>query len=202
MSESIPPGAPVRAGQPVESSESRASPAPGSSGGGGGGFLLHLVRDVRQGLIAAADLSREDRRACVAYLTAEGLTAPEIAVAIRVSDRTIHRDRLAIRRAAVLKPGQALGDELVSELRTQADWAVARLRRAVRDTGDGRVTPHMRMRAEINAFRIHRELVALLAKLRYIPTGQARLDADAIIHSPSQDDLLIDMVLRQTRPRS
>jgi hypothetical protein len=41
-----------------------------------------------------------------------------------------------------------------------------------------------------------------LAKLRYIPTGQARLDADAVTHDPSPDDLLIDMVLRQTRPRS
>ncbi len=60
----------------------------------------------------------------------------------------------------------------------------------------------MRMRAEINAFRIHRELVALLAKLKYIPTGQVRLDADALTHGPSQEDLLLDMVLRRPQPAS
>ena len=160
---------------------------------------MHLVRDVRLGRIAGANLSPEERRACVGYFTAEGLTVPEIAVTMRVSDRTIHRDRRAIRRANALKPSQALGDELVSELRAQADSAIARLRRAVRDTGDGRVTPHMRMRAEINAFRIHRDLVALLAKLQYIPTGQERLEADARKHRPSQDDLVLDMVLGRRR---
>ena len=53
----------------------------------------------------------------------------------------------------------------------------------------------MRMRAEIQAFKIHRDLVTLLAKLQYIPTGQERLAADARKHRPSQDDLLLDMVL-------
>ena len=168
---------------------------------GGGGFLLHLVRDIRQGRVAGADLSRDDRRACVKYFTAEGFSAAEIAVAMNVTDRTIRRDRQAIRSAHIVKPGQALGDQVISEFYAQADWAVARLRRAVRDTGDGRVTPHMRMRAEINAFRIHRELVALLAKLKYIPTGQAQLNAEAMTHRCSEEDLIIDMVLGRSRSR-
>ena len=108
-----------------------------------GVLLLHSVRDVSQGRIAAPNLTLEDRCACVEYVTAEGLTVPEIAVTMGVCDRTVNRDRRAIRRANALKPSQALGDELVSELRARAESSIARLRRAVRDTGDGQVTPHM-----------------------------------------------------------
>ena len=53
----------------------------------------------------------------------------------------------------------------------------------------------MRMRAEIQAFKIHRDLVALLAKLQYIPTGQERLEADGRKRGPSQADLIRDILL-------
>ena len=129
MSESITLGAPVRAGRghlDVPGHEGRGRPdaadlAPRPLSGAPAGppvperhevaerLLLHLVRDVRQGRIAAANLSLEDRRACVEYFTAEGLTVPEIAVTMGVCDRTILRDRRAIRRANALKPSQALG---------------------------------------------------------------------------------------------
>jgi len=175
-----------------------------ASGGdtSGGRFLLHMVRDIRHGRISAANLSREDRRACVDYFTAEGLTGPEVALVMKVSDRTIRRDRLANRRARAIVPGKALGQNVITDFCAQAEWAVARLRRAVRDTGDGRVTPHMRMRAEINAFRIHRELVALLAKLKYIPTGRAHLEAEARADRPLHEDAFIDKVLRDMETRN
>ena len=164
------------------SSSTLSSTASGVTAGGGGGqpLLLHLVRDVRQGRVAAACLSSADRRACVEYFTGEGMTAPEIAVVMNVSDRTVRRDRQAIRRANTLRPGKELADEVVGELCSRAESAISRLHRAVRDTGDGPVTPHMRMRAEIAAFRIYRDLVIVLSKLEYIPTGKEQLNAEYV----------------------
>ena len=158
-------------------------------------LLLHLVRDVRHGRVAAACLSPDDRRACGEYFTGEGMTAPEIAVVMNVSDRTVRRDRQAIRCANALRPGKELADEVVTELCFRAESAISRLHRAVRDAGDGSVTPSMRIRAEIAAFRIYRDLVIVLGKLQYIPTGKEQLHAEYLA-SVCGDDPVASLLRR------
>ncbi len=135
--------------------------------------MLHLVRDLREGKIAAANLAVEDRQAIVEYYSAQGLSVSEMAVVMNVSDSTIKRDRAAIRRANAITPGRAIGDELIAELMAQAENAIERLRRAARETDSHRPTVHQRMRAEINCFHIYRDLIRLLHKMGYIPAGTA-----------------------------
>lgn len=131
--------------------------------------LLHLIKDVRSGKIPAAQLTLEDRRACVEYFWAEGLSAHETAVVMRVSDRTIGRDRCAIRHANAMRRDKNHGDELIGELRRRAEIATERLARAVRDTPEGpTVTPHMRIRAAIHSYRIFDRLIYRLWKLGYL----------------------------------
>ena len=162
------------------------------------GCLLHVVRDVRQGR-SAADLSPAERRACIDFFVAEGLTTAEIAVLMQVTDRTIRRDRQALRESHAVQPGEALGNMLIGELCRQAEDATARLRRAVRNTGGGTVNPHMRMRAEIQAFKIRRDLIALLAKLCYIPSGEKRLEAEARANAPTLLQTLDAMIERESK---
>ncbi len=133
---------------------------------------MYLVKRVRKGEISGRNLSRDDRRACVAYFTAEGYTVHEVAVVMNVCERTINRDRVAIRRENALAPSERLGDEIPAELRRHAEMALAKLNRAVRDTSEGsKVCPRDRIRAAFHGFYIYNRLVHTLLKARYIKTG-------------------------------
>jgi len=61
--------------------------------------VLSLLREIRSGTVVATSLGKENRRACVEYLAAEGFSVAEMSETLKVSDRTIRRDRLAIRSA-------------------------------------------------------------------------------------------------------
>ncbi len=143
--------------------------------------LLHLIRDIQRGHVQPKTLSSEDRRACVRYLWGQGYSVHELAALLTVSEPTIKRDRRAIRMDNALHPSEALADEVIAELVDTAENAITRLYKAVRDPGDGpEITPHMRMRAAIGSFRIYRDLVRTLADMKYVATGDRRLNLDAM----------------------
>ena len=58
---------------------------------------IELLRKVRSGEIAAAEVSTAERRVAVAYLRLEGYTQEETAEIFGVSRHTIGRDEKAIR---------------------------------------------------------------------------------------------------------
>ena len=69
-----------------------------------------------------------------------------------------------------------------------------------RDTSNSRRTLATASRqARINAFRIQREWVALLAKLNYIPSDASRLNAEAMADHPGEPDWLAALLPLPTR---
>lgn len=138
--------------------------------------LLNLVREVRQGLVVGKQLSDDDRRACVEFFWAEGVTAHETAMIMGISDRTIFRDRKVIKKSHALSPDQDLSNQIVGELYRRAEIAIEKLNKAVRDQpGEKKVNPHMRIRAAIHSYRIYDRLTYRLWKLKYL-------------HSPVRND--------------
>jgi len=159
----------------------------------GGPSVLDLIRGIRSGDAAPGGLDKDSRRACVEHLTVEGYSAVEIAEILRVTDRTVRRDREAIRAAHAVQQDPRLVEEMVGRLVQRADTAVERISRAVRGK---EVKPVDRIEAELACWRILRELVESLQRLGYLPTAAVQVRGD-LRHSfslelPRVEDLQVE----------
>ena len=133
-----------------------------------GRSALALIRDVQSKTLAPENLSINDRRLCVEHLTAEGYSVPEIAQVMHTNDRTIYRDRAAIRQANAVAAGPELTSEMVGNLLREADIAVGRIRKATRGS---EVEAMAKIEGEKACWVIARDMVSMLQKLGYLPTA-------------------------------
>lgn len=141
----------------------------------GGSSVLSLIRDLQSGRTSGINLSIDDRRRCVEHLSAEGYSVPEIAEILKCNERTIARDRKAIRQANALKVEPGFVEETVGHLMRQAEQSISRLRRMARE----KESPlSSRVEAERAAWDVGRELVGTLQRLGYLPMAAAQLKAD------------------------
>ncbi|MBL7140947.1 MAG: hypothetical protein ISS74_08565 [Planctomycetes bacterium] len=137
--------------------------------------VLDLIRRIRSGDIASEGLDKDSRQRCVEHLTAEGYSPLEIAEILKVSDRTVRRDRKAICEAHAVQRDPRLVEEMVGRLVQRADTAVERISRAVRGK---EVKPVDRIEAETACWRILKELVECLQRLGYLPTAAVQVRGD------------------------
>src|SRR6056297_1275650 len=118
------------AGQSTEPGTASGADSPGESEAVADAVATaELVRQLAEGRVAAGAITTEQRRRCVDHLTLEGFSAAEIAELTGVNERTVRRDREALRSDGALTPTRALGDELLGELQKHTHAAVARLAR-------------------------------------------------------------------------
>ncbi len=96
--------------------------------------VLDLIRGLQAGSTSGASLTPGDRRRCVEHLSAEGYSAAEISEILKVSQRTIARDRTVIRQHNALERDPKLTAEMVGYLVQQAEQGVGRIRRVIRDS--------------------------------------------------------------------
>jgi len=134
-----------------------------------------LIRRLRAGEISGAALEVDDRRACVEYLTSEGYSVAEIAGILTVADRTVLRDRKAVRSANAVARDESLVTEMVGHLIKEADTAVGRLRRVGRDKS---APASVKVDAERAAWLVTREMIILLQRLGYLPEAARELRAN------------------------
>lgn len=153
------------------------------------GRSLELLTKVRSGVLAGHMLGPSDRQSLVSLLAADGLSTPEIAQILQVADRTIERDRRAIRTALSVPKDPRLVEQMVGRLMAEAELTVQRIRRTARER---EVNSAIKIDAEHRCFQIVRDLVNSLQKLGYLPTATQRLEADLTHHVgelPSLTDL-------------
>ena len=137
--------------------------------------VLDLICGIKDGTVDPARFEHEQRQACVAHLSGEGYLGPEIAQILRVSERTIRRDRSALREAARLGRDPALVERIAGQLTAEADLCIGRIRRAIRD----RQTPAAtRIEGERACFQILIRLVERLQSLGFLPTAAQRVGAE------------------------
>lgn len=137
--------------------------------------VLEVIRGVKSGEISGRMLGAEERRRCVAHLVAEGYSVYESAEILKVSERTIHRDKDAIRRANALSQDPALAGEVAGHLLQQADANITALGRIVRD----RDTPAAARIDAIKArWQVACQLSERLQSLGYLPEAARQVRAD------------------------
>ena len=136
---------------------------------------LDILQGIKAGTTDPASLLPDERRPLVAILMAEGQSTAEIAHLLKTSDRTIERDKKAIRETNALAADPELVEQMVGRLVCEAELSVQRIRKAARDKN----TPQaVKIDAEHRCYQIISDMIASLQRLGYLPTATPRLQAD------------------------
>lgn len=154
---------------------------------------ITLVRDLRNGKISASALSKESRQTCVEYLGNEGYSAVEIAEVLKVSTRTVHRDRDSIRAENAISKDPELVDQQAGQLVQHAEQAIQRLRKIAREKD---CPAAVRVDAVRGTWAVIKELTELLQRLGYLPTATQQVRADLTHHldePPSIDQMRLEI---------
>lgn len=137
--------------------------------------VITLIREIQSGGLAGRNLSSEDRRRCVEHLIAEGYSTVETAEILGVAERTIARDRAAIRAANAVDVDPDLAPQVVGQLFRHAEQSNARLRRLSRERD---CPAAVRVDAERVNWLILSDLVRTLQRLGWLPTAAQQIRAD------------------------
>jgi DNA-binding transcriptional ArsR family regulator len=154
--------------------------------------VLSLLQDLKQGAIGIDAITIEDRRSCVAHLVAQGMTAPEIAEILRMTERTVYRDLRALRDANALHPDPAFTRELAGWVYRRAEASSARLLRLSRDP---KSPPNVQVDAEAKSFEVVLGAAQTLQKLGVLPLAVAGGVEGAAGPAPSDVLAEIDRLL-------
>ena len=129
--------------------------------------VIAMIRRIQQGTLSGKSLSIEDRRRCVEYMTLEGYSVPEIAEVMQVTDRTIGRDRDAIRKANAVHVHPSFVEEVVGQVLSKAVSSESRLKRMSRDRN---VSASDRIEAERTSWQVTKDMFGMLRSIGYLPT--------------------------------
>lgn len=131
-----------------------------------------LVQRLREGQVSPEGLSNEQRVEWVDLLTTQGYSSSEIAALLRIGERTVRRDRAAIRREGALTPHLALGDEMLGEYQRFTLGAMRRLAKLCRDPS---AKPEVRLKSEEVCSRVYQRFIETARRMEYIEGGGRRL---------------------------
>ena len=127
------------------------------------------------------------------YLGNEGYSVGEIAEVLKISIRTIHRDREQIKAAHAVSFAPDMVEQQVGQLLQHADQAIQRLRRIAREKD----CPHAaRVEAIRGTWTVVKELTEKLQSLGYLPTAAHQIRADLTHHidePPSFDQMQMEV---------
>jgi hypothetical protein len=153
---------------------------------------VSLIQGLQSGTIDAKCISAADRRQLVAVLMADGYSTADIAQIMKVSDRSIDRDKQAIRHAHALARDPKLIPQMVGRLVSEAELSVQRMRKATRDKG---VPAAVKVEAEHRCFQVMSDLIQRMQGLGYLPTAAQKVEADLVHHVgevPNYGELLAE----------
>ena len=162
--------------------------AENSSGKGQGSESqsLTLLQGIKSGSVNPCSLCPADRRLLVSFLMAEGQSTAEIALLLKTSDRTVERDRKAIREENAITKDPKLVEQIVGRLISEAEVCIQRIRKFQRDN---QASAAAKMDGEHRCFQIACQLSERLQSLGFLPTATQRIEADLTHHSASSGTL-------------
>lgn len=138
---------------------------------------LELLSAVKNGEVDPQLLTTAERQPLVLLLINDGVSTPEIAQILRVSDRTIERDRKALRQQCAVTADPNLLPQMVGRLVQEAELSIQRIRRAIRKDD---VPAHVKVDGEARCFIILDRLIERMQSLGYLPTAASRVQAEVI----------------------
>lgn len=141
--------------------------------------VLGMIRGIREGTVNPRHLRAEDRRLCVEHLSGEGVAIVEIAAVLKVSERTVRRDRQAVLQEHALTPSTELASEYAGRLQMEMERSMTNIRRIARDKG---VAPSTRIEGERACIEILDRCVQRLQSMGILPLATQRHEADVTHH--------------------
>jgi len=136
---------------------------------------LTLLQDIKSGSVDPSSLCPADRRLLVSFLMAQGQSTAEIALSLKTSDRTVERDRKAIREGNAIVKDPKLIEQTVGKLISEAEVCIQRIRKFQRDND---ASPGTKIDGEHRCFQILSALSERMQSLGYLPTATQRIEAD------------------------
>ena len=150
---------------------------------------LSLLQKIQAGTVDPKCIRPTERRLIVSYLMADGYSTAEMAQILKVSDRSVERDKKAIREANTLEASPEFLEQMAGKLVSEANLSIQRIRKTARDKN---TPPAVRIDAEHRCYQIVSDMIASLQRLGYLPTATARLQADFthnVGHIPDFDQM-------------
>lgn len=151
-------------------------PTPGDDAGD---RTLSLLKKIDSGAVNPTSIGMPERRQLVGFLMGDGYSTAEISQILQVADRTIERDKKAIRESNAIARDPKHVEQMVGRLVGEAELSVQRMRKAVRDK---KVSPSVKVDAEHRCFQVVNDLVQSLQRLGYLPTATQKVEADLTHH--------------------
>jgi hypothetical protein len=109
----------------------------------------------------------------------EGQSTAEIAHLLKTSDRTIERDKKAIREDGAISQDPELANIMAGRLFDEAQICIQRIRKFQRDKD---CPPAAKIEGEKTCFQIINDLTERLQSMGHLPTVSKRLEADLTHH--------------------
>ncbi len=134
---------------------------------------LSLLQKIQKGHGDPRQLNPEDRRQLVAFLVTEGQSTADIAHLLKVSDRTIERDRKALRQENALDKDPQLTSQMAGRLCAEAELCVQRIRKYQREHD---ATSAVKIDAEQRCFQILAQLTEKLQSMGYVESIRQRFE--------------------------
>ncbi len=154
---------------------------------------ISLIKQLRDGKISAADLTKESEIACVEYLNGEGFKKCEIAELLKVAPRTVYRDLAQIRKENAINLDAEFVAQHVGELKKRCSSAISNLLKIQND----KKCPHkVKVDAIHKTWLIFKECTQTLQSLYYLPNAATEIRA-SVDHNfgepPSFDEITHDL---------
>jgi len=155
---------------------------------------LALLQQIKDRAIQPKSLAPKQRRLLVSILMNEGQSSAEIAQLLDVSDRTVERDRQALRKESSIQHDPALVNEVAGQLQSQGELSIQRILKIARDKD---ATHSVRVEAYHRCFEIVCKYVERLQNLGFLPTAATKVEAKLSRGSyeiPSIDEIEAEML--------
>ncbi len=136
---------------------------------------IDALKKIQSGQLDPKAIGSDDRRQLIEYLTAGGYSKAEMAAVLKVSERTVERDRKAVREANAIARDPDLLPQMVGRLVAEAELAVQQIRKTCRERS---VAPGTKVDGQHRCYQIVSDLVVRLQGLGYLPSAAAKLQAD------------------------
>ncbi len=147
---------------------------------------LALLQKIKDGQFEANSIEKAERKLLVRFLMAEGKSTAEIAHLLKVSDRTIERDKKTLREEIAITKNPKLVEQMVGMLVYESELSIQRLRKVQQDKD---ASPADKIEAERTNNQNRYQLFKMMQSLGYLPTAAHKIEADLIHHAASSRSL-------------
>jgi IS30 family transposase len=147
--------------------------------------ILKILTQIKDGKFDPKELSTEMRQDCVEYLwQTEGYSVVAIANALHVSERTIKRDKIEIKKKNVQKPSADYALETIGELLQKATSAHEHLMRL---SHSSEASVQEKAQAGYYVWKVIQEQAKLLQSLGYLPEKPMQVETDVYHHQQEEE---------------